>query len=144
MAPVDPFVSRLLALMLPLGPVEARRLFGGHGLYLEGTIFALIFDGALFLKADEESKAAFERRGLGPITYEGHKGKTIALPYWEAPPGLLEDGRALCRWARKAHEAGLRFNARKKPKAARTTRAAKAKAGSEGISGRRPSFKPDF
>jgi len=124
--------------MLPLGPVEARRLFGGHGLYLEGTIFALVFDGTLFLKADAESKGAFERRGLGPITYEGSKGQTIALPYWEAPASLKRDGKALCRWARKAYEAGLRFNAKKKPK--RAKRAARG----ETVRRRAPRFEPDF
>ncbi|MGO8868026.1 MAG: TfoX/Sxy family protein [Alphaproteobacteria bacterium] len=134
----DRLIQHLLALMLPLGPVEARRMFGGHGLYLEGTIFALVFDGALFLKADEETKGAFERRGLGPITYEGRKGQTIALPYWEVPAELLEDGRALCRWARKAHEAGLRFNAKKKP------RSAKPRGAAEKHRGRGPRFKPDF
>ena len=113
-------------------------MFGGHGLYLEGTIFALVFDGALFLKADEETKGSFERRGLGPITYEGRKGQAIALPYWEAPAELLEDGRALCRWARRAHEAGLRFNAKKKPKSA------KPKRGAEKSRGRGPRFEPDF
>jgi DNA transformation protein len=134
----SPFVSRILALMLPLGPVEARRIFSGYGLYLDGTIFALVFDGALFLKADEQTKCSFEQRGLGPLTYEGHKGKTIALPYWEAPAELLEDGKALCRWARKAHEAGLRFNSRKRPKAVRAKRT-----GSSTVR-RGPRFEPDF
>jgi DNA transformation protein len=124
--------------MLPLGPVEARRMFGGHGLYLEGTIFALVFDGTLFLKADEKTKAAFERRGLGPITYEGRKGQTIALPYWEAPAALKKDGKALCRWAQKAYEAGLRFNAKKKPKRA------KPKSTTAERRGRGPRFEPDF
>jgi len=134
----DRLIQRLLALMLPLGPVEARRMFGGHGLYLEGTIFALVFDGTLFLKADEETKGSFERRGLGPLTYEGRKGQTIALPYWEAPAELLKDGRALCRWARRAHEAGLRFNAKKKPRRARP------KSSADRRRGRGPRFEPDF
>ena len=134
----DRLIPRLLALMLPLGPVEARRMFGGHGLYLEGTIFALVFDGTLFLKADEKTKTAFERRGLGPITYEGRKGQTIALPYWEAPAELMKDGKALCRWVLKAYEAGLRFNAKKKPKRATPKRAAAERRG------RGPRFEPDF
>jgi len=132
----DRLIQHLL--MLPLGPVEARRMFGGHGLYLEGTIFALVFDGDLFLKADEKTKGAFARRGLGPLTYEGRKGQTIALPYWEAPAELLEDGRAFCRWARKAYEAGLRFNAKKKP------RSAKPRGGAGKSRGRGPRFEPDF
>jgi len=136
----DRLVERLLSLLLPLGPVEARRLFGGHGLYLEGTIFALVFDGTLFLKADEKTKAAFERRGLGPITYEGRKGQTIALPYWEAPAELKRDGKALCRWARIAYEAGLRSKARKKPKAKRVRK----EPGGERGGKRAPRFEPDF
>jgi DNA transformation protein and related proteins len=134
----DRLIPQLLALMLPLGPVEARRMFGGHGLYLEGTIFALVFDGTLFLKADEKTRGPFERRGLGPITYEGRKGQTIALPYWKAPAELKQDGKALCRWARKAYEAGLRFNAKKKPKRA------KVKSGAAERRGRGPRFEPDF
>ena len=128
----DPALARLLALLTPLGPVEARRLFGGHGLYLEGVIFAVVYDGALFLKADEENRGDFARRGLGPLTYEGRGGKTIALPYWEAPASLLKSGAALRRWAAKAHAAGRRAEARKKP--------ARAKASA------RPShrFEPDF
>ncbi len=119
----DLFLARLLALLTPLGPVEARRLFGGHGLYLEGVIFAVVYDGALFLKADEGNRGDFARRGLGPLTYEGRGGKTIALPYWEAPASLLKSGAALRRWAAKAHAAGRRAQsrnaARKKPSRAK-------------------------
>jgi len=149
--PRDPRVERILKLLLPLGPVEAKRMFGGYGFYLEGTIFGLLFDGALFLKADAETKGAFERRGLGPLTYEGGKGQEIALPYWEAPKALLKDGAALCRWGKSAYEAGLRFEARKKKPAAR---AAAAKAGDAtapagNADGRRkparaPRYEPDF
>lgn len=134
----DPLVQRILGLLLPLGPVEARRMFGGYGLYLEGVIFALVFDKTLFLKAGEKTKAAFETKGLGPLTYEGQKGQLIALPYWEAPRALLKDGKALCRWARQAHQAGLRFNAKKKPKASKPKRDT-APGGARG-----PRFEPDF
>jgi DNA transformation protein len=147
----DPRVRRILAMMMPLGPVEARRMFGGYGFYLGGTIFGLLFDGELFLKADAETKGDFERRGLGPLTYEGGKGQEIALPYWQAPKSLLKDGPALCRWAKKAYGAGLRADARKKKKPAR---AATASAGSEesadaetsmpSTRARRPRYEPDF
>jgi len=144
MPPADPLVSRVLGLLLPLGPVEARRLFGGHGLYLDGVIFALAFGDTLFLKADAKTTGDFERRGLGPITYQGRHGKMIALPYWEIPADLLEDGEALCSWARKAHAAARRFEARKKPApAASTPRERKAPA-SLLRPGRGPRFEPDF
>jgi DNA transformation protein len=150
----DAFVERLLKLLLPLGPVEARRLFGGHGLYLEGTIFATIFEGELYLKADERTWAAFKRRKLGRLCYETSNGKTIDLPYWEAPPELLEDGAMMTRWARKAYAAALRFEARKrKTGEARQDKVAAPGAKSGGATreigtrlkgGRAPRFTPDF
>ena len=141
----DPFVARVLKLLTPLGPVEARRLFGGYGLYLDGTIFALVYDGGLYLKADEQTKGAFERLGCGPITYQGGRGQEVALPYWETPKNLLKDGKALCRWARKAYAAGLRFNARKKPMPAKPRAGKGAAQRAPGPSlPRRPRYKPDF
>lgn len=122
-------------------------MFGGYGLYLEGTIFGLVFDGELFLKADEKTKGDFERRGLGPLTYEGHKGQTIALPYWEAPTSVLKDGKTLCRWAWKAYEAGLRFDARKKSRSDKKrgrSGSATAPAATHAKSRRGPRYKPDF
>jgi DNA transformation protein len=144
----DRFVQKILTRLLPLGPVEARRMFSGYGLYLEGTIFALVFDGGLYLKADAETKGEFEKRGCGPITYEGHKGQEIALPYWETPKAVLKDGKTLCRWAHKAYEAGLRFNARKK-KPAKESRRDKATADEKAPAPSRrgvraPRYKPDF
>jgi DNA transformation protein and related proteins len=149
---LDPRVRRILALLVPLGPVEVRRMFGGYGFYLEGTIFGLLFDGAFFLKADGETQEDFERLGLGPLTYEGGRGQEIALPYWQAPKSLLKDGAAMCRWAQKAYQAGLRFEARKKPKAGK--RAADGRSGVDAKSARRgtkplkpgrgPRYDPDF
>ena len=51
------------------GPVEVRRMFGGAGLYASGTMFAILHDGMIYLKADERSAAAFERENLPPFTY---------------------------------------------------------------------------
>jgi DNA transformation protein len=147
-------VDRIIKLLLPLGPVEARRLFGGHGLYLEGTIFATIFEGELYLKADERTWAAFKRRKLGRLCYETSNGKTIDLPYWEAPPELLQDGAMMTRWARKAYAAALRYEARKrktgdsrpdKPSSpAAKSGGATRDAGKRLKGGRAPRFVPDF
>jgi len=145
MAGADPFVTKILKLLTPLGPVEARRMFSGHGLYFEGTIFAIIFDRTLFLKADETTKGAFERRGYGPITYEGRRGQEVIFPYWETPKELLKDGKALCRWARKAYEVGLRANAKKTPKRAKSKMDKSAGDGVSTVRSRRgPRFEPDF
>ena len=54
---MDPeFINDLFA---PFGPVTVRRMFGGAGIYREGLMFALVFDGAIFLKVDDASKGSF-------------------------------------------------------------------------------------
>jgi DNA transformation protein and related proteins len=35
------FASFVVECLQPLGPVSARRMFGGCGIYLHGTMFAL-------------------------------------------------------------------------------------------------------
>jgi hypothetical protein len=62
---VDPeFICDLFA---PFGPVAVRRMFGGAGIYREGLMFALEFDGAIFLKVDAASIPDFEREGSRPF-----------------------------------------------------------------------------
>jgi hypothetical protein len=62
---VEPeFINDLFA---PFGPVVVRRMFGGAGIYREGLMFALVFDGAIFLKVDEASIPEFEREGSRPF-----------------------------------------------------------------------------
>jgi DNA transformation protein and related proteins len=49
------FVDYVLEQLSPLGGVRAKRMFGGHGVYLEGLFFALVADDTLYLKALEDS-----------------------------------------------------------------------------------------
>lgn len=99
----DPeYVDHLVDLMQALGPVRARRMFGGHGLYLDGLMFALIADGELYLKADRDSLEQFEARGLPPFTYT-RKGKTVHLCYYRAPDETQDDPDAMRHWAGMAH-----------------------------------------
>ena len=41
------FVDSVISLMQVIGPVSGKRMFGGHGLFLEGLMFALIADHTL-------------------------------------------------------------------------------------------------
>ncbi len=108
----DGFVDHACDLLLVLGPVAPRRMFGGWGLYLDGVMFALIEGDRLYLKADRETEACFAEAGAEPFTYEA-KGKTIGLSYREAPDGALEDPDELLPWARLGLEAARRAKAAK-------------------------------
>jgi len=101
---VDPeFINDLFA---PFGPVTVRRMFGGAGIYREGLMFALVFDGAIFLKVDDASIPDFEREGSRPFVYTRAKspGKIgrASLSYWRLPERLYDDPEDLARWAERA------------------------------------------
>lgn len=117
-----PFVQELLE---GWGPVSARRMFGGHGLYHEGLMFAIVMDQRLYLKADAGNRPEFEAKGLAPFTY-AMKGKEVALSYWAAPDSIFDAPSEAVRWARSAWDAAARGHA---AKAARPRRGASQKAG---------------
>ncbi|HHJ19832.1 MAG TPA: TfoX family protein [Gammaproteobacteria bacterium] len=101
------FVNYVVDLMQLMGPVTARRMFGGHGLFLEGLMFALIADSTLYLKVDDLIGGDFEDRGLEPFSYE-KKGKTFKMSYYQAPEEALEEGEEMHQWANLSYGAALR------------------------------------
>ena len=108
------FVSYVVDIMQSIGPVGARRMFGGHGIFLDGLMFALIADSTLYLKADNESRQAFMTLGLEAFTYS-KKGKEFKMSYYQAPEEALEDGEEMNSWANRAYGVALKA-ASKKPK----------------------------
>ena len=111
----DGFRDHVLGLLLPFGPVEAKALFGGYGLYWEDTIFAIIAWERLWFRVDGETRGRFAEAGSEPFTYEG-KRKPVEMPYWAAPPGSLESPDALLPWAELGLAAAQRVAAAKKGK----------------------------
>ncbi len=112
MAGDSEFVAFVVESLQPLGPVAARRMFGGHGLFLQGLMFGLIADDQLYLKADDGNRAGYAARGLPPFTFSS-KGRTVETSYREAPSEGFDDPEILCDWAREAYAAALRADTRK-------------------------------
>ena len=107
------FVEFILEVLQPWRPVAVKRMFGGHGLYHAGVMFALIADGQLYLKADDESRPDFEAAGLTPFVYEA-KGRRVSLSYHRAPDAMLDDAEVAREWAERGWQAALRAHLRKK------------------------------
>jgi DNA transformation protein len=117
MAKRSPFVDHVVETMRLLGPVEARAMFGGWGLYHGGLFFALVSRELLYLKVDDDSRAEFQARGLEPWVYAVKDGeKSVAMSYYQAPEESLESAPEMEPWARKAYGAALRAAARKRNK----------------------------
>ena len=100
-------IGAILDSLHPLGPVRSRAMFGGHGIYLEDTMFGLVADGVLYLKVDAHNRRSFEREGQTPFTYIKN-GKPVQMSFWRAPEVIFSDERALLTWARPAVEAAQR------------------------------------
>ena len=112
------FVMDLLG---PLGPVSARGLFGGTGIYYETVMFALIADERLYFKVGPANRADFEDEGMEPFVYVSSNGRRSVMSYMEVPEHLFDDPDDLRLWADKALVAAV---AARKP--AKTTRRKKA------------------
>lgn len=87
-------------------PVHPRRMFGGVGLFRDKRMFALIFDGVLYLKCNDETAPAFEAVQATPFRYQ-RQGRTVALSYRQAPAEAIDDDQALREWADHAWRAAL-------------------------------------
>jgi DNA transformation protein and related proteins len=94
------------------GPVTISRMFGGHGVYHDGLMFALVHEDTLYLKTDAESVAYFEARSLTPFSFRKND-RLIATSYYQAPAEILEDRAEAAVWARRAFEVALRKQASK-------------------------------
>lgn len=106
------FIAYLLELMSVLGPVRARRMFGGEGIFLDGLMIALVGDGTLYLKSDAETDAEFVEEGMEKFSYV-KKGKPSFMSYYQAPEAVFDDSEHMRLWGEKAYGAALRAAAKK-------------------------------
>ncbi len=105
------FRDRMLGRLLPVGPVEARSMFGGFGLYLDGLMFALIAFDRLYFKIDDDNRRDFVDAGAEAFSYQG-KTRRIEMSYWELPGAVLDDPAKLIDWAGRAQGAARRAKAK--------------------------------
>jgi DNA transformation protein len=116
----NPYLEFLYEQMAPLGDISSRAMFGGHCLYCDGIVFALVGGGALFLKVDDVNRPEFEARGL--MAFKPFDDQDVTMSYYEAPPEIFEDPDAMKNWCGGAVEAGRRAQLKKKGRV-RTVRA---------------------
>ena len=103
MAISDEQIAFVHDLFASVGPLTTRKMFGGLGIYADGTIFALLMsDGALMLKGAGDMSAALDAEGWVRWTYTRKDGATSSMPYWTMPEALLDDPDAAGTWARRA------------------------------------------
>ena len=89
-----------------LGEFDAKSMFGGTALLVEGTAFAKVKHGALWLKVDDANRSDFLEKDMPQYTYGKNNSRT--LNFFKTPPDVLEDADNLVEWAKRSLDAALR------------------------------------
>jgi DNA transformation protein and related proteins len=111
--------------------LKTRAMFGGTGLYIGQSFFAIVHKGSLYFRTDEASRPAYVKAGSrsfnpkgraallrapvqdstgGPARGAGRAAGKVAQPpssgllhrYYEVPSEVLEDAEELLVWAKRA------------------------------------------
>lgn len=111
MASVDnEFVLTFAELLSPLGNIQAKRMFGGFGLYCNGLFFAIIFDDVAYFKGDAQTSETYEAMGMEPFLVPSGRAH---LSYFEVPGEWFDDTDQLMKFAHMALGAAHRAEAAK-------------------------------
>ena len=110
------FVAFAVELLSRVGPVRARAMFGGHGVYCGDLMIGLVDDDEIFLKTDGETRPRFEAAGCRQWVYTGGK-KEMRSSYFRPPDDAHESPEDMEPWGRLALEAARRAAKAKTAKA---------------------------
>jgi DNA transformation protein len=118
MASSPEFIAFLHEVFESFGPIQAKRMFGGYGIYHDGLMFGLVVANQLYLKVDDENRHFFEAQKLGPFVY-AMKGKSVKLSYHLAPDAIMDERELAALWGRQSWDAAMRGQAIKAQQSAR-------------------------
>src|SRR5579871_730905 len=107
------FIDHCLELLGPLGHVRSRRMFGGHGIWIDDLCMALVIADTLYLKTDDANRPAFEAAGARPFTYATRLGEVHVTSYYTAPEAAMESPAEMAPWGRRALAAAVAARAKK-------------------------------
>ena len=108
MAKLPPsYIIELKDLLIPLGEVIIKAMFGGYGVYVNGLFIGIAYEEQLYLKVDDETRPTFEARGLAPFIVQ-QRGRMIAMDYHLVPDEALTSFIKMKPWATLAIQAALR------------------------------------
>ena len=77
-----------------LGEITSKKMFGGHGVFTSGKMFAMVdSEGRVYLKADETNRSEFELNG---------GVKHSRMPYYSVPDNIIDRPALLKPWIESA------------------------------------------
>lgn len=105
-----PVLKDSMRLFEQLGRVKSRSMFGGFGIFVDETMFALVVNDTLHIRADDATIEKYKQQGYEPYVYK-KRGfpvvtKYYALPEdcWSHPDSILNEVRAALEVAKAERE----------------------------------------
>ena len=95
----ESFKDFVLDQLRGLDDVEARRMFGGYGLYQDETFFGIIHKDRVYFKIDDSTVSEYRKRKMKPFR---PNAKQTLKSYYQVPLEILEDAERLGEWAAQA------------------------------------------
>lgn len=109
------FIKHVMAILTPHGPIKARAMFGGHGIYYDDVLFASIIDDKLYFRIDESNREIFEDAASEPFIFSGGR-KPVRMPYMTLPEKVFNDPQLLKTFIQTSYEIAFRHRLKKKKK----------------------------
>jgi DNA transformation protein len=80
-----------------IGEVSSRKMFGGVGIFADGSMFTIVDgDGRVFFRVNEST---------APRYVEAGSEKHARMPYWSVPQSVLNDPDEIVAWGTQALQA---------------------------------------
>lgn len=89
-------------LLADVSGITSRAMFGGWGIYRDGIFFALIAEGRLYFKVDDQTVDEYTSRGSQAFVYAAPGGKQLVMSYYQLPEAIMDDRSAVARWVDQA------------------------------------------
>ena len=75
--------------------ISSRKMFGGVGLYCNGTFFGIISDDVFYIKTNAQTRDEYIKRGMKPFC---PSAKQTLKNYYEVPAEIIDDRNELRVW----------------------------------------------
>lgn len=102
----DTYVDYVLGQLQAFSSVNARKMFGGYGLFKEKVMFGLITkEAVLYFRVDIQTQVKYENEGM--VQFKPFSDKA-GMPYFTVPEEVIESDEVLCAWAKEAYAVAVR------------------------------------
>lgn len=96
-----PILKDSMRLFKPLGRIKSRSMFGGFGIFADETMFALVVQDKLHIRADRTLAKQFKQQGLEPYVYH-KRGFPVVTKYFALSDAWYNDSDKTLQVAREA------------------------------------------